>query len=107
MAMVHATHAAMRSALQVLATDVEPEALPESLAVGPAERASACAFLSELFGLLATNNLAVLDRFEARGRVLDALPKDHLEDLQAALQSLDLDRARQLCESSMRSLAEE
>ena len=107
MAMVHATHAAMRSALQVLATDDEPEASPESLAVGPAERASACAFLSELFGLLATNNLAVLDRFEARGRVLDALPKDHLEGLQAALQSLDLDRARQLCESSMRSLAEE
>jgi CheY-like chemotaxis protein len=107
MAMVHATYAAMQSALEVLATDEDMESSPETMTAGPADRASACAFLSELFGLLVTNNLAVLERFEARGRVLDALPKKSLEDLQAALQSLDLDRARQLCEANMNVLAED
>jgi PAS domain S-box-containing protein len=102
--LVSATHTAIQSAIQILAPDVIEESLPDCLPSGPTERAVARAFLKELQSTLATGNLAVLERFASRGHVLDALPKSRLDELQAALQSLHLDYARQLCESSIQSL---
>jgi HPt (histidine-containing phosphotransfer) domain-containing protein len=103
--LVAATRAAMQSALQVLATEAVQEPEPERLPAGPAGRARARAFIAELMDLLATQNLAVLECFARRSDALDALSKVCVDDLQAALQSLNLVRARQLCETHMHSLA--
>jgi hypothetical protein len=72
---------------------------------GPVERAAARAFLAEILELLATGNLSVLERFAARGHALDALSNDSLNGLQAALQSFNMERARQLCEAQIQILA--
>jgi CheY-like chemotaxis protein len=101
---VSATQAAMQSALHALTAGVHEDPLPDSLPVGSAERAGARTFLSDLLEFLASNNLAVLERFESRGHALDALSKDQMEELQAALQSLNLENARHLCEAHMQSL---
>jgi hypothetical protein len=58
-----------------------------------------------LLALLGANNLAVLERFAQRGHALDALPMDAVQDLQAALQSLNLERARQICGDQLQALA--
>jgi hypothetical protein len=62
------------------------------------------AFLAELLDLLTTNNLAMLERFSVRGHALDAISKNHLDELQAAMQSLNLERARQICEVQIQVL---
>jgi CheY-like chemotaxis protein len=103
-----ATRDAIQSAIRLLASEeVEGhEQVPDRLLAGPVERAQALAFLSVLVGLLATNDLAALDCFATRGHALDALSIDGVEELQVALQSLNLERARQLCEAHMQNLAE-
>jgi PAS domain S-box-containing protein len=123
--LVWATHGAMQSALQWL-TQAVVEPLPHALharsavsraptgptapaapmgLAGPVERAAARAFLAEILELLATGNLSVLERFAARGHALDALSNDSLNGLQAALQSFNMERARQLCEAQIQILA--
>lgn len=62
-------------------------------------------FLTELSFSLAASNLAVLERFAMRRHALDALPLKRVEELQAALHSLNLEHARQLCESQINTLA--
>ncbi len=107
LAIVSATHAAMQSAVQVLAVEAVEASVPDCLPSGPVERALARAFLSELLSLMATGNLAVLERFASRGHTLDALRNSRLDELQAALQSLNLEHARQLCEANIQSLEED
>jgi CheY-like chemotaxis protein len=107
--LLSATRDAMQSAIHALASEQvqEPldEPVPDRLPADPAERARACAFLSLLVGLLAGNNLAVLEHFAQRGHALDALSKVEVQALQAAIQSLDFEVARQLCEAHIQSLA--
>jgi CheY-like chemotaxis protein len=107
LALVAATRAAVQSVLQVLAREEGEEPVPYHLPAGPAERAQAGVFLSGLLALLGANNLAVLERFAQRGHALDALPMDAVQDLQAALQSLNLERARQICGDQLQALAGE
>jgi predicted O-methyltransferase YrrM len=104
LALVSATHAAVQSAVQTLASEVVEESVQVRLPSGQIERDIARAFLAELQDLLATNSLVVLDRFASRGHALDAMPKSDVDELQAALQSLNLERARQLCEANMQTL---
>jgi CheY-like chemotaxis protein len=104
LALVSATHVAMQSAVQFLAAEVVEEPQPDHLQVGPVERADARAFLSELLDLLAANNLAALERFSSRGHALDALSKNHLDELQAAMGSLNLESARLICEAQMKAM---
>jgi PAS domain S-box-containing protein len=105
LALVAATRAAVQSVLQVLAREEGEEPVPYHLPAGPAERAQAGVFLSGLLALLGANNLAVLERFAQRGHALDALPMEAVQDLQAALQSLNLERARQICGDQLQALA--
>jgi HPt (histidine-containing phosphotransfer) domain-containing protein len=86
------------SAMEVV-TDAVPSSEP--LTAGPAERARARTFLLELCRLMQASNLAVLDRFPQRGNALDAVPPQCVQDIQAALQSLNLDLALQLCEAQI------
>jgi hypothetical protein len=46
----------------------------------------------------------VLDRFSRRGDALDAVAPQCVQDIHAALQSLNLERARQLCEAQIAAL---
>jgi HPt (histidine-containing phosphotransfer) domain-containing protein len=102
--LVQATRVATEQAVQRLQQLEEPPPALRPLAQGEPERAAARAFLDELQELLAASNLAALDRFEQRGMALDALPVAALEQLQQALQSLDLDAARLLCDQYMADL---
>jgi hypothetical protein len=103
--LVSATQLAMQCAIQVLASEEVKEPEPDRPVAGPAERARAHQFLSELFSLLVASNLAVLERFAQRDHLLDALSKADVEALQVALQSLNLEQARHLCAISMQGLA--
>ena len=105
LALVSATHAAMQSAVQILSSAVVEDSAPVCLPSGLLERDVTRAFLAELQELLVTNNLAVLDRFASRGHALDALPKSRLDELQAALQVLNLEHALKLCEAQIQNLA--
>jgi signal transduction histidine kinase/CheY-like chemotaxis protein len=103
--LVSATQLAMQCAIQVLASEEVKEPEPDRPVAGPAERARAHQFLSELFSLLVASNLAVLERFAQRDHLLNALSKADVEALQVALQSLNLEQARHLCAISMQGLA--
>jgi CheY-like chemotaxis protein len=105
MVLVLATRAAMQGALQLLTFEAVEESPRSRLPVGPAEHAEARAFLTDVLKMLANHDLAVLDLFASRGHALDALSEESMEELQAALQSLNIERAWQLCEAHIQSLA--
>jgi hypothetical protein len=102
--LVALTRAAMKDAVQMLSVATEIEQVAERLPSGPEQRASARSFLMELSGLLAASNLEVLESFALRRHALDALPPQSVEELQLAIQSLNLDRARWLCDAQLNSL---
>jgi PAS domain S-box-containing protein len=102
--LVQATHAATEQALHSLQLLEDPPPAARPLAHGQPERATARAFLGELQELLAASDMAATDRFEQRGMALDALPAEVVEQIAHALQSLDLDGARQLCLQHMADL---
>jgi CheY-like chemotaxis protein len=102
--LVQATREATLQALHGLQLLEEPPPASRPQAMGQSERATARALLLELQELLAASDMAALDRFEQRGLALDALPADVVEQIAQALQSLDLDGARQLCVQHMAAL---
>ena len=93
--------------LQAIASLHEAEVAPETVSpapAGPTERERARGFLLEMVCLLQAGNLAVLDRFAGRGDALDAVPLPCAQDIQAALQSLNLELATQLCQAQIATL---
>ena len=97
------TRSATLQAIDRLEEDATPALLPQP-SLGPAERARARSFLLELIRLMQASNLAVLDRFSQRGQALDAVPLQCVQDIHAALQSLNLERAIQLCQTQITAL---
>jgi HPt (histidine-containing phosphotransfer) domain-containing protein len=106
LALVQATRAAGVQALQSLQADQNPPPEWERVTAGPEERAAARAFLMDLAALLRASNLLALEQFKQRGHVLDALPAVAVEDMRLALQTLDLEAARRICEVHIAALVE-
>jgi HPt (histidine-containing phosphotransfer) domain-containing protein len=106
LALVQASQTAGLQAVQCLqaAQNAPPEW--QSKTAGPVERAAAQAFLRDLSALLRASNLSALDCFKQRGHVLDVLPASDVEEMRLALQALDLEAARRLCDMHIAALVE-
>jgi CheY-like chemotaxis protein len=104
--LIEKTRAAMVQALSSIQAEPQADAAQATVPATAAERDAAMEHLTRLAHWLAASNLAALDHFAQRGKVLDVLTQAQLASLQEALRGLDLNRARQLCEGYAAALAE-
>ena len=102
LALVQSTTLAARAAVPGL----RATAVARVTATSAGDRAQARELLQGLTELLQVGDLSSLDLFAQQRDALDALSADEVAELHQALQALDLELARQLCERHIASLAD-
>jgi hypothetical protein len=91
------TRAALGQAIALLDTRATTVANDSSPAATDANRAAAQAALQSLMPLLAASDLSALERFAEIRPAIAILPGEFIDQLEAALQDLDLDAALAIC----------
>jgi PAS domain S-box-containing protein len=95
------TRAALGQAIALLDTRATTVANDSSPAATDANRAAAQAALQSLMPLLAASDLSALERFAEIRPAIAILPGEFIDQLEAALQDLDLDAALAICKAQL------